>query len=267
MHRLILTATLMLYNLRTSGGSRMRGSSTVLRVTRHILRMYSGGVGIVTPNSATPAQTVTGLIHEHSFPKEPNLSSVTSKTVIGTVRIPGMLDIVESSSPTTSGTRSLPTAEPRSSTASTVPDPTEEDVSSLLAFLRHKKNVITITGAGVSTGSGIPDYRGPAGSYRNGHKPMSHQVIWPYPGQQAHHSICLKTSIFFSVDQEFVGSEAHRQRYWARSMVAWHRFSLAQPNSAHLALAQLETSRRMIGGIITQVESNLTLLCIGPHSN
>jgi hypothetical protein len=46
--------------------------------------------------------------------------------------------------------------------------PTPDEVSSLLSFLRTKKSLLVITGAGVSTSSGVPDYRGPLGSYKQG---------------------------------------------------------------------------------------------------
>ncbi len=49
------------------------------------------------------------------------------------------------------------------------------NTSKLVAFLNEKKYVVAITGAGISTNSGIPDYRGPNGSYSRGHKPMMHK--------------------------------------------------------------------------------------------
>ena len=50
--------------------------------------------------------------------------------------------------------------------------PNEHEIHALSSFLSNKRNVCVITGAGVSTSSGIPDYRGPQGSYKLGHKPM-----------------------------------------------------------------------------------------------
>ena len=50
--------------------------------------------------------------------------------------------------------------------------PNEHEIHALSSFLAKKRNVCVITGAGVSTSSGIPDYRGPQGSYKLGHKPM-----------------------------------------------------------------------------------------------
>lgn len=81
-----------------------------------------------------------------------------------------------------------------------------------------------LTGAGVSTGSGIPDYRDRDGNSK------------------------IKTPIQFP---EFIGSEAARQRYWARSFVGFQRFSRAEPNAAHFALVDMEASGR-IDTLITQ---------------
>ena len=103
--------------------------------------------------------------------------------------------------------------------------PTDIEVFSLSSFLHQKRRLVVITGAGVSTSSGIPDYRGPQGSYKLGHKPMVHQ--------------------------DFVKSENARKRYWARSMLGWSTFSQARCNGAHFALANLE-SHGIVSTVITQ---------------
>ena len=86
---------------------------------------------------------------------------------------------------------------------------------SLGAFVRSAPRLFVLTGAGCSTASGIPDYRDEKGAWK--HKP---------PVQF----------------QDFVGSHATRQRYWARSLVGWARVSAAHPAPAHQALAALEIS-------------------------
>jgi NAD-dependent SIR2 family protein deacetylase len=99
----------------------------------------------------------------------------------------------------------------------------EMDLQPLVELLRGRRAVV-LAGAGCSTESGIPDYRGPEGSMRT-RKPVQYQ--------------------------DFVRSEASRTRYWARSTVGWPRFSAARPNAAHHALAALEDAG-VVRGIITQ---------------
>ncbi|TPG12933.1 NAD-dependent protein deacetylase [Pedococcus bigeumensis] len=92
-----------------------------------------------------------------------------------------------------------------------------------VAALLGGGNVLVLTGAGISTDSGIPDYRGPDGTRR------------VTPMQYA----------------EFLGSSEARQRYWARSYVGWQRFNRAQPNSGHAAVAALQ-GHGLVGPVITQ---------------
>jgi NAD-dependent SIR2 family protein deacetylase len=97
------------------------------------------------------------------------------------------------------------------------------DVAALAALLGQHPRTLVLTGAGISTDSGIPDYRGPDGNRRV--TPMQHG--------------------------EFVGSSEARQRYWARSYIGWQRFSHAEPNTAHHAVADLQR-RGVLGPVITQ---------------
>jgi NAD-dependent deacetylase sirtuin 4 len=97
----------------------------------------------------------------------------------------------------------------------------DSDLEPLLDLLRGKRAVV-LAGAGCSTESGIPDYRGPDARPR---APIQYQ--------------------------EFVRNQAARTRYWARSAVGWARVSTARPNAGHVALAELEAAGA-VRGIITQ---------------
>ena len=92
-----------------------------------------------------------------------------------------------------------------------------------LVELLRGRNITVLTGAGLSTESGIPDYRGPDGKRRV--VPMTYG--------------------------EFVASPANRQRYWARSFVGWRRFAGAGPNDGHRAVADLQRLG-LVRAIITQ---------------
>ncbi|GAQ88208.1 sirtuin [Klebsormidium nitens] len=115
------------------------------------------------------------------------------------------------------------------------PPPTDEEIQALHDFIVESEKLLIVTGAGVSTESGIPDYRSPTGAYSTGFKPMTHQ--------------------------EFVRSAASRQRYWARSYFGWRRFFGTQPNETHRALATLEERGRVRGGMITQNVDRLHHAC------
>ncbi|PRY01655.1 NAD-dependent protein deacetylase [Allonocardiopsis opalescens] len=93
-----------------------------------------------------------------------------------------------------------------------------------LADLVADGEVVVLSGAGLSTESGIPDYRGETGR-RHRATPMTYQT--------------------------FVGSAAARRRYWARSHLGWRHVSDAAPNAGHRAVAALQR-RGLLGGIITQ---------------
>jgi len=96
--------------------------------------------------------------------------------------------------------------------------------SELAAFIAHHPRLFVLTGAGVSTGSGIPAYRDADGHWSR-KPPMTHQ--------------------------EFTRSESARKRYWARSLAGWPAVAGAAPNAAHEALARLERAGR-VARLVTQ---------------
>ena len=101
-------------------------------------------------------------------------------------------------------------------------DEGELDVLRQAAGILGGKRFAVLTGAGLSTDSGIPDYRGPGAAPRN---PMTFQ--------------------------EFIASPANRRRYWARNHLGWSHLRHADPNAGHAAVALLER-RGLITGLITQ---------------
>jgi NAD-dependent SIR2 family protein deacetylase len=96
-------------------------------------------------------------------------------------------------------------------------------IDALVELLRNKR-LSVLTGAGVSTESGIPDYRGPATRHR-ARTPIQHHA--------------------------FVTDPEARRRYWARSTVGWARFRAAEPNASHRSLAAMERAG-LLSGLVTQ---------------
>lgn len=88
----------------------------------------------------------------------------------------------------------------------------------LIEFISRHRRLFVLTGAGCSTASGIPDYRDAEGR------------------QRVRRPVLL---------QDFLTDTLTRKRYWARSVIGWDRVRTAKPNAAHLALGELESSRRL----------------------
>ena len=100
----------------------------------------------------------------------------------------------------------------------------QEDHLDILHRAMAERRFLVLTGAGISTSSGIPDYRDSEG-VRRGKAPMMYQ--------------------------KFLATPQARRRYWARAMLGWPRVRIATPNKAHMALATLQ-QRQRISGLITQ---------------
>jgi NAD-dependent SIR2 family protein deacetylase len=85
----------------------------------------------------------------------------------------------------------------------------------LSEFIHRHRRLFVLTGAGCSTGSGLPDYRDAGGNWKRP-QPVTYQA--------------------------FMADPPTRRRYWARSLVGWRHVGAARPNGAHRALARLEAS-------------------------
>jgi len=97
-------------------------------------------------------------------------------------------------------------------------------LAALRAFIERHPRLMVLTGAGVSTGCGIPDYRDASGAWKRS-PPVRHQA--------------------------FMASPATRQRYWARSLIGFRAIQQARPGPAHRALAALE-ARGRVTALVTQ---------------
>lgn len=99
-----------------------------------------------------------------------------------------------------------------------------EAAEALRTWLDRYRSIFVLTGAGVSTNSGIPDYRGADGEWKR-RAPVTYQA--------------------------FVQDPAMRARYWARSFVGWPVVARARPNQAHVALAMLAAQGK-VSMLVTQ---------------
>ncbi len=97
-------------------------------------------------------------------------------------------------------------------------------VLDLTDYLRASRRALVFTGAGISTGSGIPDFRGPQG-------------VWT-----------RQQPVYY---QDFMSSETARMEHWDYKLEAWESFREAQPNDVHRAIVALEAAGK-IGMVVTQ---------------
>ena len=97
-------------------------------------------------------------------------------------------------------------------------------MNSLESLLRKSERALFFTGAGISTGSGIPDFRGPKGVWKR-RRPVMYQ--------------------------DFLTSEESRVEHWDYKLEGFEQFRDAKPNEAHLALAELEKLGKL-GALVTQ---------------
>lgn len=104
-----------------------------------------------------------------------------------------------------------------------------KDLEVLKGLIDKSRKILVFTGAGISTGSGIPDYRGPDGTWTK------------------------REPVLF---REFLDSEEKRIEYWRYKADTFEAFKAARPNGAHLALVRLEQSGRL-EAVVTQNIDNL----------
>src|ERR1043165_5539788 len=100
----------------------------------------------------------------------------------------------------------------------------QTDIEKLVEFLRVSSRILVFTGAGVSTGSGIPDFRGPQGVWKR------------------------RQPVYF---QDFITSEAARIEHWDFKLEGWDGYRNAQPNAVHHAIVDLEKAGKVLA-VVTQ---------------
>src|SRR5712671_2362718 len=98
------------------------------------------------------------------------------------------------------------------------------ETNRLVELLRQAKRILVFSGAGISTGSGIPDFRGPDGVWKR------------------------RRPVYYD---DFLRSEAARIAHWDYKLEGWPAFRAAQPNEAHHSIAGLERAGKL-EAVVTQ---------------
>ena len=101
---------------------------------------------------------------------------------------------------------------------------TRKELATLAELLRKGRQILVFTGAGISTGSGIPDFRGPQGVWKR------------------------RQPVYY---QDFVTSETARIEHWDYKLEGWEAFRDARPNAVHHAIVKLEKARKLLM-VVTQ---------------
>ena len=104
---------------------------------------------------------------------------------------------------------------------------TDTDIDLLAGLLADTSRIVAFTGAGISTESGIPDYRGPGGVWSTGKPPTL---------------------------DDFLSDGEARREYWERRRSGYREMATVQPNAAHRALVALERTGRLVGTITQNID-------------
>ncbi len=111
------------------------------------------------------------------------------------------------------------------------------DISKLIGYLKAARRMLIFTGAGISTGSGIPDFRGPQG-------------VWT-----------RRKPVYY---QEFMESEAARVEHWDYKLESWAVISAARHNTVHHAIVKLERAEKVIMVLTQNVDGLHSLAGTSP---
>jgi NAD-dependent deacetylase len=111
--------------------------------------------------------------------------------------------------------------------------------SRLVEHLRASRRILVFTGAGISTASGIPDFRGPGG-------------VW-----------MRRRPVYYD---EFLASEAARVEYWDFKAESWETLRRARPNAVHRAIVALEHAGRIVSVVTQNVDGLHRLAGTSPES-